>query len=128
MLLDRGVDLNVTVFGGWTSLHVACHKGHESVVAMLIDGGADLNVANSHGHTPLHDTCSLVYEHGIREAWLKIIRMLILAGADTQVRDSEGRLPVEILWDEDIDSRVSRAVYEEAVEEMDSRALRPVLK
>jgi hypothetical protein len=55
----------------------------------------------------------------------EIIRVIILAGADTQVRDSEGRLPAELLRAED---RQSRAIYEEAVEEMDSRALRPVLK
>jgi hypothetical protein len=51
--------------------------------------------------------------------------MLILNGADTQARDSQGRLPVELLGAED---RQTRAIYEEAVEEMDSQALRPVLK
>jgi hypothetical protein len=56
---------------------------------------------------------------------LEIVRMLILAGTDTQVRDSQGRLPVEILRAED---RQSRAIYEEAVEERDSQALKPVLK
>jgi hypothetical protein len=55
----------------------------------------------------------------------EIIRMLILAGADTQARDSQGRLPVEILPAEDKDSR---AIYEEAVVEEESRALKPVLK
>jgi hypothetical protein len=53
------------------------------------------------------------------------MRVLILAGADTQARDNRGRLPVELLGAKD---RRSRAIYKEAVEEMDSRALKPVLK
>jgi hypothetical protein len=52
-------------------------------------------------------------------------KALILAGADTQVRDSEGRLPVDLLQDED---RRRRAIYEEAVEEVDRQVLKPVLK
>jgi hypothetical protein len=53
------------------------------------------------------------------------MRVLILAGAHTQARDSQGNLPVELLRSDDEESR---AIYEEAVVEMDSRALRPVLK
>jgi hypothetical protein len=73
----------------------------------------------------LHTACSLVNTDGIQEASREIVRMLILAGADTQARDSQGRLPIEILPAED---RQSREMYEKAVVEIDSRALRPVLK
>jgi ankyrin repeat protein len=92
---------------------------------MLIDGDADLNVTDINGCTPLHVACTSVSTNMMREGSLEVIRVLILAGADTQVRDAEGCLPVELLWAED---RRSRAMYEEAVMEMDSRALRPVLK
>jgi ankyrin repeat protein len=93
---------------------------------MLIDRGADLNIADGDGYTPLHRACNEVNTPpGIREEALEIVRMLILAGADTQVRDSEGRLPVEVLRAED---RQSRAIYEEAVVEEESQALKPVLK
>jgi hypothetical protein len=61
----------------------------------------------------------------MREASRETIRELILAGADTQARDSQGRLPVDMLHDED---PRSRAIYEEAVVEEESQALRPVLK
>jgi ankyrin repeat protein len=126
MLIDGGADLNVAERRGWTPLHVACDKGHESVVTMLIDGGADVNIIDRDGRTPLHRTCSVItYRNSILEALLDIIRVLILAGADTQARDSQDRLPVEHLGAED---RLIIAIYEYAVEEMDSRALRPVLK
>jgi hypothetical protein len=92
---------------------------------MLIDSGADLHVTDGEGRTPLHQACRAVNINRIREAPLEIIRMLILNGADTQTRDSRGRLPVEILQSED---RQSIEIYEEAVEEMDSGALKPVLK
>jgi hypothetical protein len=61
----------------------------------------------------------------LRKASPEVIRVLILNGADTQARNSEGRLPVELLQAKDSRNRV---IYEEAVEEMDSQALRPVLK
>jgi ankyrin repeat protein len=94
---------------------------------MLIDRGADVNVADKEGCTPLHDLCSAVnirttFEHEVSP---EMIRVLILAGADTQVRDSQGHLPMEILQAEDSQSR---AIYEEAMVEMDSGALKPVLK
>jgi hypothetical protein len=94
---------------------------------MLIDRGADVNSPSGRGWTPLHCACSLVdpTTRPGHEASPEIIRVIILAGADTQARDSQGRLPVEFLRAED---RQSRVIYEEAVEEMDSRALRPVLK
>jgi ankyrin repeat protein len=98
---------------------------------MLIDRGADLDVTDRRGWTPLHQACSpLDTQYNVKttrsqEAALEIIGVLILAGADTQARDRLGRLPVELLRAED---RQRRVIYEEAVAEMDSRALRPVLK
>jgi hypothetical protein len=72
-------------------------------------------------------TCSKV--NIIRTHWYEaspeIIRALILAGADTQARDSEGRLPVQLLGAKD---RWNRAIYEEAVKDMESGALTPVMK
>jgi ankyrin repeat protein len=124
MLIDGGADLNFTDGRGCTPLRGACEKGHEAVVRMLIDGGADLNVADRDGLTPLHAACRVTVTDGQR-ASPEIIPELILNGADTQARDSEGCLPVEYLRAED---RRSRAMYEEAVEEMEYAALRPVLK
>jgi ankyrin repeat protein len=125
MLIDRGADLSVTPMNGQTPLHVACAKGHGAVVRILIDRGADLDVADRNGRAPLHCACRAVSVTTIHGASLEIIRVLIIAGADTQARDSEGRLPVDVLPAEDSQSRV---VFEEALEELESQALRPVLK
>jgi ankyrin repeat protein len=91
---------------------------------MLIDGGADLNVIDEDGHTSLHWACDSTNDI-LKKVSPEIIRVLILAGADTQVRDSQGHLPVELLESNDEESR---AIYEEAVVEVDSQALKPVLK
>jgi ankyrin repeat protein len=127
ILIDGGADLSITESDGWTPLQVACYHGHGSLVRMLIDGGADLDVTDENGCTALHTachTCTLRLPRWKREEALEIMRVLILNGADTQARDSQGRLPVEYLG---ID-RQSRAIYEEAVEEMKYRDLKPVLK
>jgi hypothetical protein len=49
--------------------------------------------------------------------------MLILAGAETQARDGEGRLPIDM-----IDDDRHRAIFKEAEAQVESQALRPVLK
>jgi hypothetical protein len=98
-------------------------------VRILIDRGAELNGTDSHGQTPFHRACTSVnvsrrYGYGVSP---EVIRWLILAGADTQARDTKGRLPVELLLVKS-DDEESRAIYEEALVEMDSQALKPVLK
>jgi hypothetical protein len=122
MLIDHGVDLNITEKYGLTPLHRVCSDGHGSIVRMLIDGEADLNITDDVGDcTPLHVACSTLIISTTREVLLEIIHMLILAGADTQARDCRGDLPVDLLPAED---HQSRAIFEEAVAERD----KPVLK
>ncbi len=38
---------------GWTPLHVACEKGHASVVRLLLERGADVNARDGKGRTAL---------------------------------------------------------------------------
>jgi ankyrin repeat protein len=125
ILIDGGAALNGTDGDGRTPLHLACSAGHGSVAVILIDRGAHPNVADKRGWTPLHVACGAVERKEKRKTLLEIIRELILAGADTQARDSKGRLPVKLLRAND---RRSRAILREAVEEMESGALKPVLK
>jgi hypothetical protein len=49
--------------------------------------------------------------------------MLILAGADTHARDGEGRLSIDMIED---DRR--RMVFADAEDQVESQALKPVLK
>jgi ankyrin repeat protein len=55
---------------GWTPLHGAAYKGHDSIVALLIAGGADLNAKDADGDTPWDwaknkpETADLLRKHG----------------------------------------------------------------
>jgi ankyrin repeat protein len=44
VLLENGVDVNLTNASGQTPLHVACSKGHTDVVQLLIDSGVRVDV------------------------------------------------------------------------------------
>jgi hypothetical protein len=92
---------------------------------ILMDSGADLSVTDGREQTPLHLLCRSTNTRTTDQAFLDSIRALILAGTDTQARDSEGRLPMEYLRAED---HRGRAIYEEAVAEMEYGDLMPVLK
>lgn len=47
-------DVNATVKGGFTNLHLALIQSHEEVAALLIANGADTHATMTNGTTPLH--------------------------------------------------------------------------
>ncbi|KAL7635038.1 UNVERIFIED_CONTAM: hypothetical protein RMT77_014023 [Armadillidium vulgare] len=46
-------DINYTITGGITALHVAVSEGDEEVVRWLLENGASVHLRDSNGHTPL---------------------------------------------------------------------------
>ena len=67
--LDKGVDVNAKLQGGWTPLHLAVQEGHMEVVELLIANGADVNAVDVLlGWTPLDyaegETAALLRKHG----------------------------------------------------------------
>ncbi|RXG56586.1 L-asparaginase [Armadillidium vulgare] len=46
-------DINYTITGGITALHVAVSEGDDDVVRWLLENGASVHLRDSNGHTPL---------------------------------------------------------------------------
>ena len=53
MLLSASADVNLTMDGGWTVLHVASLCGHVKAVRVLLAAGADPFATTSHGDSAL---------------------------------------------------------------------------
>ena len=49
ILLDRGADVNVRDWSGFTAFYWASCNGHAEVVQILLDRGADVHVRGSIG-------------------------------------------------------------------------------
>jgi len=73
--LDDDAAINLTTENGATPLHVACHKGHDTVAELLLKQNADVvNQATKDGWAPLHAACqnnhvkvaNLLLRHGAK--------------------------------------------------------------
>jgi len=53
LLAERGADLKIVNYLGWTLLHTAAHKGTYNMLSLLIDQGADAFVIDHNGNTAL---------------------------------------------------------------------------
>lgn len=69
-----------------TALHVACAKGHLSIVSLLISRGASINATTRKGLTPLHVAC--YYKHA------PIVEFLLDNGANIAARDTQHQTPL----------------------------------
>eukprot|EP00698_Gefionella_okellyi_P025130 TRINITY_DN9081_c0_g1_i1.p1 TRINITY_DN9081_c0_g1~~TRINITY_DN9081_c0_g1_i1.p1 ORF type:complete len:1126 (-),score=322.47 TRINITY_DN9081_c0_g1_i1:181-3558(-) len=71
-----------------TPLHIACDKGHDSLVRLLVEVGAAVDKRDARGATPLHYAA----QHGHTNAAL----VLIEHGANPEDMDDSGKLPVHL--------------------------------
>ncbi len=92
ILLDRGMDPNVTDRYGRTALHISTAQGHVEVVRVLVESGADLNVQDKEGNTPLHLAFLLRLS--------SLARYLIENGASLTVANRVGDRPADMARDE----------------------------
>jgi ankyrin repeat protein len=54
-LLENGADMTAKTSSGWTVLHWAASKGHETLVQTLLERGVDVRARDNSGQTALHD-------------------------------------------------------------------------
>jgi ankyrin repeat protein len=84
--LDKGVEVDAKMQGGYTPLHSAS-RGHKEIAELLIANGADVNAKTvGNGWTPLH--------YAADEGHKEIIELLIDNGADVNAKDYLGWTPL----------------------------------
>ncbi len=81
LMLEKGADVNVTVFGS-TALTMAALTGDIANVALLLKHGANPNAPGPKGLSALH----LAVQRGDRE----MVRLLLDTGADVKLRTARG--------------------------------------
>jgi ankyrin repeat protein len=86
ILLQNGVDPNVTDERNKTSLHVAVSAGHQEVAQVLLGAGANVNAQDRPGNTPLHEAAA--------SGHIGAVQVLLSAGANINARDDRGRTPL----------------------------------
>ncbi len=121
LLVDKGVNVNQTGKGGFTSLHVACQNGHEEVVKILVDKVNNFNQTTKAGSTPLFVACqdghekvveiligkgsnvNQANENGATPLYMacqngreKVVQLLIDKGADVNQTDKDGCIPLHV--------------------------------
>ena len=75
--LDKGVEVDAKMQGGYTPLHLAAREGQKELAELLIAKGADVNAKYKDGETPLDvatypnnpnknkaETAKLIRKHG----------------------------------------------------------------
>lgn len=53
VLLQHGADVNGSVHGNWTPLHLACALGHVGIASALVHAGADMGAYDMGWRMPL---------------------------------------------------------------------------
>lgn len=70
-----------------TPLHIAAHKGHDTLVQMLVKQGANVNACDYYHQTPLYNA--------VKKGHLYTARFLIKKNADVNIADEEATTPLQ---------------------------------
>lgn len=89
ILIEKGADINIEDFRGYTPLHIAASKGILSIVKFLVDrNDTNIDVRNIFGCTPLHLACE---EHKGEVAVL-----LVEHGANIKIKNMYNKTPIDL--------------------------------
>ena len=69
-------DIELKDENGFTGLHIASYKCHETMALMLLENRANTEALSNDGRTPLHYACGCGYT--------EIVRILLDRGADIE--------------------------------------------
>ena len=92
MLIDAGMDPNVTANGGFAPLHAAAQKDNVKMIGILVERGADLEARytppDGNSFTPLHAAA--------QAGQAAAVLALLSTGASHKALDAMGRTPFDI--------------------------------
>jgi len=92
-LLDAGVNVDVSLYGGTALMHAAGQQ-HKDMVEMLLDAEADVNATNQMGTTALYMAFAGEFwpsEYHLSDERKAIVDMLLQAGADKDKAEQRAR-------------------------------------
>ena len=96
ILLDSGIDINVTNNKGFSCLHNAAILGDNSMVMFLLNKGADVDLRSSEGFTPfLWSLYANIWERDIPKH-LETLDILFRFGADVTAVTQDGKNSLSI--------------------------------
>ncbi|MBF0146942.1 MAG: ankyrin repeat domain-containing protein [Magnetococcales bacterium] len=88
MLIQRGVNVWATVFGGWSALHYAAFGGHPEIANLLISMGVPVDIRDVGGESPLF--------YAVEGGHPKMVRWLVEHGANIRLPNTKNETPLEI--------------------------------
>jgi ankyrin repeat protein len=100
ILLETGLDVNVTNDDGVTPLMNAARCGNHELVRLLLESGADIHRQSSRGLTALHVALGTMGPEGngfLEDRHLKTTQVLLEAGANPMFRSFAGNTPLHTL-------------------------------
>lgn len=86
LLLDSGIDINITNIFGATPIYFACYAGRVEMVNLLLSRGADPAKENLAKWTPLSIAA--------RQGHYDVVRLLLDKGMDYEIENEEGATPL----------------------------------
>lgn len=96
MLINYGVNLNISDFMGHTALMDVCcrslgeYSKEKEILELLLDNGAETNVQNKYGYTPLM--------YAVERGKLYSVEKLIEYGIDLNIKDKDGDTALDIAY------------------------------
>lgn len=82
LLIDKGAEINIQDWEGWSTLHKTCQKSHPYVVQLLLDRGAQVDLQTNNGETAL----MIASSHG----YSAIVKLLLDRGAKVDLQANNG--------------------------------------